>query len=111
MKYIYFFLAFALTGCYNPQFCFVQNEDITNMYSSYVEEWQNKATSSFESAEKTILSPKPVPKPDDIIGPNPDPTKCICKGTGVIVHGDGHKTSCEYHGKPSAQPKGNVRIR
>lgn len=111
MKYIYFFLAFALTGCYNPQFCFVQNEDITNMYSSYVEEWQNKATSSFESAEKTILSPKPVPKPDDIIGPNPDPIKCICKGTGIIVQGDDHRTPCPFHSGQTQGIKKDVRTK
>lgn len=111
MKYIYISLVCLLTGCYNSQFCFVKNEDITNMYSSYVEEWQNKAKSSFEIAEKAIFTPKPAPKPDDIIGPNPDPIKCICKGTGVIVHGDGHRTSCEYHGRSSIQPKGNVRTR
>ena len=31
--------------------------------------------------------------------PDPDPKKCICKGSGIIVHGDGHKTVCPYHGK------------
>lgn len=110
MKYIYIFLFLTIVGCCNPQFCFVQNEDITNMYSSYIEEWQNKAKLAFEKSEKEIFAPKPAPKPD-IIGPNPDPTKCICKGTGVIVHGDGHRTSCEYHGRSSIQPKGNVRMR
>lgn len=111
MKYLYIFIFFTLLGCCGPQFCFVKNEDITNMYSSYVEEWQNKAKSSFESAEKEVFAPKPIPKPDDIVGPHPDPTKCICKGTGIIVHGDGHKTPCEYHSGQSTQQRGNVRIK
>lgn len=80
------------------------------MYSSYIEEWQNKAKICFEKAEKEILEVKPTPKPD-IIGPHPDPTKCICKGTGVIIHGDGHKTSCEYHGGQNIQQKGSVRLK
>ena len=37
--------------------------------------------------------------PDDVLGPDPDPAKCICKGTGIITHGDGHQTPCPYHGQ------------
>jgi thiol-disulfide isomerase/thioredoxin len=29
--------------------------------------------------------------------PDPDIDKCACEGTGVITHGDGHKTPCPYH--------------
>ena len=36
--------------------------------------------------------------PDNALGPDPDPAKCICKGTGIITHGDGHQTPCPYHG-------------
>jgi hypothetical protein len=39
----------------------------------------------------------PTP-PDDTPKPHPDVDKCACKGTGVITHGDGHKTPCPYHG-------------
>ena len=35
------------------------------------------------------------------MGPDPDPKKCICKGSGIIVQGDGHKTPCPYHSKMS----------
>lgn len=110
MKYLYIFIILSFLGCCDQQFCFVKNEDITNMYSSYVEEWQNKAKLSFENAEKEVFTPKPAPKPD-IIGPHPDPAKCICKGTGVIVHGDGHKTPCEYHSGQPVQQKGNMRVK
>jgi hypothetical protein len=39
-------------------------------------------------------------KPDEnIVGPHEDPNKCICKGTGVIIQGDDHKTPCPFHSK------------
>ena len=41
-------------------------------------------------------TPKPTPQPE---GPHPDVDKCICKGTGIIVQGDGHESKCPYHGK------------
>ena len=99
MKYLYITLALLILGCCDPNFCFVKDEDITNMYSSYVEEWKRDCSVSFDKAEKEIFKKDIVPKPDD--GTNEDPAKCICKGTGVIVQGDGHKTVCPYHGKAS----------
>jgi hypothetical protein len=99
MKYLYISLALLILGCCNPNFCFVKDEDITNMYSSYVEEWKRDCSSSFDKAEKEVFTKAPEPKPDD--GTNPDASKCICKGTGIIVQGDGHKTACPYHGKSS----------
>jgi hypothetical protein len=84
-------------GCsYQPLCCF-NGEDVTNMYAHYVGEWQKEAKSSFESAEKTVF--QAAPKPDEILGPNPDVSKCICRGSGIIVQGDGHKTPCPYHHK------------
>lgn len=88
-------------GCCNRNFCFVKDEDITNMYSSYVEEWKNNCKIAFDKAEKEIFKeddPTP-PKPND--GTDKDPAKCICRGTGIIVQGDGHKTTCPFHGKTS----------
>ena len=32
--------------------------------------------------------------------PHPDASKCACKGTGYIWHGDGHQTKCPYHDEP-----------
>lgn len=45
------------------------------------------------------LSAKEDVKPDvpDLV-PHEDPDKCPCRGTGVITHGDGHKTECPFHG-------------
>ena len=40
-----------------------------------------------------------VEAPDVDGGMDKDPNKCICKGTGIVVHGDGHTTKCVYHGK------------
>lgn len=55
----------------------------------------NNVIKSFEKAESNINL---VPVPDDIpLGPDPDPEKCVCKGTGTIVHGDGHTTKCPFH--------------
>jgi len=56
-----------------------------------------KVEKAFEDAESKILKPD-VPKPDDKpVGPDPDAAKCICKGTGKIVQGDGHVSPCPYH--------------
>ena len=40
-------------------------------------------------------------------GPDPDINKCVCDGTGIITHGDGHTTPCPYHSKnetPKVKP-------
>lgn len=86
-----------LIGCAYQPLCRFNGEDVTNMYSYYVEEWQKEVQSSFESAEKAVF--EVAPKPDEILGPNPDASKCICKGSGIIVHGDKHTTPCPYHHK------------
>lgn len=99
MKYLWIAPALIVLGCCNPNFCFVNDEDITDMYSSYVEEWKIGCKLSFDKAEKEIFNNAPEPLPDD--GTNPDASKCVCKGTGVIVQGDGHKTACRYHGNSS----------
>jgi len=59
-------------------------------------------TSSVQLAVAS-LEEKHVPGPDVV--PHPDKDKCPCKGTGVIVHGDGHKTECPYHGKDVVEHK------
>lgn len=99
MKYLWIWIIIVVAGCCNANFCFIKDEDITNMYSSYVEEWKAGCKQSFDIAEKEIfiIDIVPDPKPND--GTDKDPAKCICKGTGIIVQGDGHKTVCPYHGK------------
>lgn len=98
-KYFLISLLLIVLGC-NSNFSFLNDQDITNMYSSYVEQWKQESKESFDLAEKEIFKPV-VPKPDD--GTNPDPAKCICNGTGIIVQGDGHKTACPFHGKTSSK--------
>jgi len=70
-------------------------ESITNMYAGYIEQWKKQISDSFDEAEIKVFNKTPTP---DIVGPNEDADKCVCKGTGVITHGDGHKTPCPYHG-------------
>ena len=93
-SYILALCVFA--GCSASQLCEMKTEDVTNMYTSYVEEWKTEAKSSFDKAEQEIFKSNPQPSPD-VVGPHPDPAKCICKGTGRIVQGDGHTTPCPYH--------------
>lgn len=75
--------------------CGITTDEITNTYASYVEEWQLQIKNAFEEAEIKVFNIKPTP---DIIGPNEDPAKCICKGKGIITQGDGHITVCPFHG-------------
>lgn len=87
-------LTLALAGCDSAI-----KQNYSNNYSKIdVNEWTSKVNQSFDRAEKEVFkNPNPPPKPDD--GTNPDPAKCICGGTGIIVQGDGHKTACPYHAK------------
>lgn len=96
----YLFLVLFLAGCCSSNNCqSLPNTEITNMYSLYVDEWKQQAQISFKEAEDKIFVVNPKPKPDINDGTNPDPAKCICKGTGIIVQGDGHKTACPFHSK------------
>lgn len=80
--------SFGCQGC--------STDDIANMYKGYIDEWKTSIAKSFDSAETKVFNKSPNP---DIVGPDPDPKKCVCKGSGIIVQGDGHKTPCPYHGK------------
>jgi len=105
-KYLFYSLgiliSFIVLGC-EPICSSLETKDITDMYSPYVEEWKKESAQSFNRAEKEVFVKPDVPKPDD--GTNPDASKCICKGTGIIVQGDGHKTVCPYHGRVSSKGK------
>jgi len=57
----------------------------------------SKVEQSFMSAEQKILGTKPIVPDDNPLGPDPDPEKCVCKGTGKIIQGDGHVSPCPYH--------------
>jgi len=78
-----------------------RTEDITDMYAGYVEQWKQEVKNSFNEAEIKVYNITPTP---DIVGPDEDPNKCICKGTGVIKQGDGHTTPCPFHGSKFSQP-------
>lgn len=55
----------------------------------------------FDKAEEKVFGNKPD-NPDTPSGPDPDPEKCICQGTGKIIQGDGHVTPCPYHSEPDS---------
>ena len=86
---------------FSDSVCECDTQDITEMYSDYISEWKSGISTSFDKAEKEVFGSKPTP---DIVGPNPDPDKCICGGSGVITQGDGHKTPCPYHAKKINKP-------
>jgi hypothetical protein len=84
-------LVLILCGCNNSA---KRCGNIDAIFSD-VSDLVQQANESFERAEKKILDVSP----EIIDETNPDPAKCICKGTGVIRQGDGHTTPCPYHGK------------
>lgn len=90
MKY-WILLCLFLAGCASNYSCDIDAafSDVTPMVT--------EANQAFEKAENDLLNIKP----DDIVRPNPDVSKCPCGGTGVIKHGDGHQTQCPYHSKTS----------
>lgn len=89
MKKIMLLIGLLCCGCCNKDYkC-----EIDSAFSD-VMPMVNEANAAFDKAEKELLNIKP----DDIIGPNPDPAKCPCKGTGKIRQGDDHVTECPYHG-------------
>lgn len=94
MKY-FLFLILLLCGCCPKYSC-----DIDSAFSN-VEPMILEANEAFDKAEKQLLDVKP----DIIVGPHPDPAKCICKGTGLIEQGDKHVTKCPYHGVSSTNLK------
>ena len=56
---------------------------------------KNEGYVAFITNEKEVEAE--LPKPDR------DITKCACKGTGYIWHGDGHQTKCPYHEEPEEE--------
>jgi hypothetical protein len=65
------------------------NDEITNIIT--------QTEKAFNEAESKILKNNPKPDDNKPVGPDPDAAKCICKGTGKIVQGDGHISPCPYH--------------
>ena len=99
MKYLIgIIISLFIIGCEPLSSLQFQPADIIFMNVSDVQILQEKAKIAFDKAELEILN-TPNPKPDEILGPNPDVNKCACKGTGVIIHGDKHETPCPFHSR------------
>jgi hypothetical protein len=81
-------------------FVFFSNKSTKGLTNDEVQNIINTVNESFDKAEKKVFGDEPD-EPDVPSGPDPDPDKCICQGTGKIVQGDGHITPCPYH---SGQP-------
>lgn len=61
--------------------------------SKIIKELREKIAAAFVAVEKLVLKVSPEPNPEP--KPKPVPTICeLCKGTKVIIHGDGHRTPC-----------------
>jgi hypothetical protein len=84
------FLLFGASGCGQS---ILGNVDIVDIVDTT--DWSPTISVSLAMATLDSVTPDTAPEPD------PDPAKCPCKGTGVITHGDGHKTPCPYHGEDS----------
>ena len=104
---ILFIIPFLLCGCANNNYCTIPTNEIIQVYASEVDTWKLEISLAFNEAEKEIFNVKP--KPDDILKPDPDPSKCICKGTGIITHGDDHKTLCPFHGNQLNKSKTSIK--
>lgn len=70
--------------------------EMLEIYTSIVDQWRQDVVKAFDDAEKEIFK---IDIPVTPVGPNEDPAKCICKGTGLIKQGDDHTTPCPFHGK------------
>lgn len=78
----------------------IYEDDIAELYASLVDQWKAQISVAFDTAEKEIFNIDPPVVP---VGPNEDPAKCVCKGTGTIVQGDGHTTPCPFHSKSDGE--------
>lgn len=78
-----------------------RNSSRNNLTKDDIKDIIETVEQSFVKAEASVLNIDPV-DPDTPSGPDPDPEKCICKGTGKIIQGDGHITPCPYHASSGA---------
>ncbi len=86
MRYLLLFSIF-LAGCN------VKNVEIEKDLSEKIK----AANNAFHIAESEVFKDDVIPVAPEDLKPDPDADKCACKGTGKIVHGDGHSTPCPYH--------------
>ena len=84
-------------------FIFFQSKPVESLTTSDIQPIIDKTSEAFDIAQAKVFNV--IPDDDDEpLGPDPDVNKCICKGTGKIVQGDGHTTDCPYHSVSSASP-------
>lgn len=94
MKKTLLTIAFLLSS--STAFAIISETDIMQIYASLVNQWKAQISESFDLAEKEVFN---IDVPEPPTGPDEDPAKCICKGTGKIVQGDGHVSPCPFHSK------------
>lgn len=80
-------LATGFYGCNLDEKVSDVNSNVQNFYPVVI--------AAFNEADK--LMEVEIDEEDD--GQHPDADKCVCKGTGRIVQGDGHVTDCRYHAR------------
>ena len=84
-------------------FIFFQSKPVKSLTTSDIQPIIDETGEAFDIAQAKVFNV--VPDDDDEpLGPDPDVNKCICRGTGKIVQGDGHTTDCPYHSVSSASP-------
>jgi hypothetical protein len=81
---------------------YFDNNVLYSSSSTNISDLQVKAKQAFDEAEPQIFKIDPKP---NVIDVDKDPKKCICKGTGIIIQGDGHKTVCPYHGGSTTEKR------
>jgi thiol-disulfide isomerase/thioredoxin len=95
MKNLAIIILVLLCGCSDD---YLRDKD-GNILNKTYEDVYPKVVTSFDSAEKEFVKKEAT----EVTGKmDPDAKKCVCKGNGKIVHGDGHVTDCIYHGKKSS---------
>lgn len=98
VKILFAVVALTFAGCGGDLLHgHISHDDITNIHEFDVNTFRNKVANALHKAELSVLGTKPDKPDDKPLGPDEDPNKCVCGGTGIIRHGDGHTTKCPYH--------------
>jgi hypothetical protein len=84
-------------------FIFFQSKSAESLTTSDIQPIIDETSEAFDVAQAKVFNIFPDDD-DEPLGPDPDVNKCICKGTGKIVQGDGHTTDCPYHSVSSPAP-------
>lgn len=85
-------------------FIFFQSKPAESLTTSDIQPIIDRTSEAFDMAQAKVFNVVPDDDDDKPLGPDPDVNKCICKGTGKIIQGDGHTTNCPYHSVSSPPP-------